>query len=111
MTNKELLEKVRELVDKKEKSQHAVCPGCGRCQHCGRGGYPYPWPYWVHPVQPWVYPYTIWSSPTVTGGLAQSATITVTPPPPNYSGFTVIGNDIKAPFSFTSTALNAGPSA
>jgi len=30
-----------------------VCPGCGRCYHCGRGGYtpymPYPWnnPTWT----------------------------------------------------------------
>ena len=44
----------------------AVCPHCGHCQECGRGGHqlaPYPWTYPVYPWQqqtwPWWGPYTI----------------------------------------------------
>lgn len=30
-----------------------VCPGCGRCNHCGRGGTPYvPQPYYWYTVAP-----------------------------------------------------------
>ena len=48
-----------------------VCPNCGYCPHCGRGGYrPMPWypqPYW---------PWYIWT--TTPTGAAKPITITNT---------------------------------
>lgn len=47
-----------------------VCPGCGRCNTCGRGGYqPYTMPY-IQPIQP------IWTT-TGTNSTAPKGNFTV----------------------------------
>lgn len=56
MTSDEILDKVREMLDKRDAKAHAPCPSCGHCPTCGHTPmravpmYPYPWvspyPYW-----------------------------------------------------------------
>lgn len=49
--------------------QH-VCPNCGACPHCGRGGYrTYPYPYYTQPwwgIYPPMPPYYVGDWPTYT---------------------------------------------
>lgn len=53
----------------------SLCPGCGRCDKCGRNPsprypvYPAPYPYWQVPG---------WSNPTYTGTSPDTSGITVT---------------------------------
>jgi hypothetical protein len=54
MSNKELLEKIKELVEKNDET----CPNCGHCPTCGRHAAPLPY-YPVYPYAPQVWPY--WS--------------------------------------------------
>ena len=85
MTDKELLEKVKKLVEGQK--ENACCPNCGRCPTCGRldlaplpyipcSPWPYtPWylyqPYWYGTVGSSGSPYT----GTISGGMA-NGTIT-----------------------------------
>jgi hypothetical protein len=47
-----------------EPEKQVVCPCCGRCPHCGRGGEQYPCPAPYHPI-PWWVPYP--ADPTYPG--------------------------------------------
>lgn len=61
MTNKELLEKLREMTEQKDANGGgACCPNCGHCPTCGRRNAA-PW----YPVQPYYRPY--WIIPNVWG--------------------------------------------
>ena len=39
-----------------------MCPNCGYCRHCGRGGH-------CRPVVPWVAPRPYWMIPAVSSGV------------------------------------------
>ena len=60
---KDALERIKQEQAKQPQPLH-VCPNCGYCPHCGRGGYPvYPMPYypspWPYTTRPW------WDTTTV----------------------------------------------
>lgn len=52
----------------KDAHRNGVCPHCGYCRHCGRGGSVpyYPAPSW--PYTPW-YPTPYWTYTTSTGNI------------------------------------------
>lgn len=65
-SDKKLLDDLRELAEKTTKGDNincwhdhqpqSVCPRCGYCPHCGRGGnpmpyYPQPYPWWHEPYR------------------------------------------------------------
>lgn len=42
---------------------YSTCPGCGRCNHCGRGGFYTPmYPYWYETITSTTWPETITST-------------------------------------------------
>lgn len=71
MTNNEELDKLffQQLKANQEKENKDVCPSCGHCKHCGRGGHYQTWPpyYW----RPWYgQPYITWG--TVTSSTSEA---------------------------------------
>jgi hypothetical protein len=62
------------MPTKTDQSQN-VCPNCGYCPHCGRGGY-HTYPYWLY--QPcWTQPY-IWGTTTTGVGGTTSKNLNYT---------------------------------
>lgn len=57
----------------------SVCPGCGRCRHCGHPApaiaRPYPYPYPDPYPYPWYSTGPIWGTGTITVGDLPNTTI------------------------------------
>lgn len=68
MTEKTLIEEIKELFEQQNKSHASTCPSCGHCPTCGRrNAAGWGWPYWNQPYYTPPYTYTVTSGATTTG--------------------------------------------